>query len=101
MNYRRLAGFPVSAIFFNNLGLDPIIRKIEVLFLLGEYYRRIGEPEKAREYFGLVKISKYKDKDGKVKIGHPYFIGLVQDRENAKKEKASTNRNSGPKIPRQ
>ena len=65
------------------------IKKIEVLYLLGEYYRRIGELEKAKEYFGQVKITKYTDKEGKEQVGHPYFIGIIQERENPKKEESS------------
>lgn len=65
------------------------IKKIEVLFLLGEYNRRLGEFEKAKEYFDQVKTTKYKDKDGKEKIEHPYFIGLIQDIENPKKKESS------------
>jgi hypothetical protein len=54
---------------------------IEVLFLLGEYHRRIGRSGKAKEYFTQVKSTKYKDENGKEKVGHPYFIKLVEDRE--------------------
>ena len=43
----------------NPEGLD----KIEVLYLLGEYHRRLGENEKAEMYFSQVKKEKYKDKD--------------------------------------
>lgn len=57
------------------------IKKIEVLYLLGEYYRRLGEKDKAIEYFAQVKSARYIDKEGKEHIGHPYFISLIQDRE--------------------
>jgi tetratricopeptide (TPR) repeat protein len=67
------------------------IEKIEVLFLLGEYYRRLGELEKAKEYFDQVKKTKYKDEEGEEQVGHPYFIDLIQNRENLKKEESSNN----------
>ncbi len=68
---------------------EPIegIRRIEVLYLLGEYNRRIGQEEKAVKYFNQVKKEKYKDKDGTEKIGHPYFLELVSDREKLFKSK--------------
>ncbi len=65
------------------------IEKIEVLFLLGEYNRRLGDLKKSKKYFSQVKITKYKDKQGKEQVGHPYFIGLIQDIENPKKEESS------------
>ncbi len=55
--------------------------RLEALFLLGEYYRRIGEAAKSNEFFAQVKTAKYKDKDGTVKTGHPYFLELVRERE--------------------
>ena len=57
------------------------VRRIEVLYLLGEYSRRTRQKEKAREYFRRVKLETYEDRDGKEKAGHPYFLELVQDRE--------------------
>lgn len=54
---------------------------IQILFLLGEYYLRTGEAEKSKQYFARVRTAKYKDEDGKERVGHPYFIGLVRDRE--------------------
>ncbi len=64
------------------------IEKIEVLFLLGEYCRRLGDPEKAKKYFSQVKTTKYKDKEGKEQVGNPYFTGLIQDIENPDKEES-------------
>ena len=69
--------------------------RIEALFLLGEYYRRTGETERAKEYFSQTKTAKYKDEDGKERAGHPYFIGLVQDRENPPKEESSNKPGAG------
>jgi tetratricopeptide (TPR) repeat protein len=74
--------------------------RIEVLFLLGEYYRRSGELEKSKQFFEQVKISKYKDKEGQERFGHPYFLSLIQDRENPKKDELSKNieKNKNPPI---
>jgi hypothetical protein len=69
--------------------------RIGVLFLLGEYYRRSGEVEKAKEYFSKVKMAKYKDEHGKERTGHPYFVGLVRDREDVLKEESSKKTDSG------
>lgn len=65
------------------------IAEIESLFLLGEYYRRTGETQKAGKYFAQLKTAKYKDKDGNEQVGHPYFIALVQEREKPRKEESS------------
>ncbi|MCC6486541.1 MAG: hypothetical protein IT364_03510, partial [Candidatus Hydrogenedentes bacterium] len=55
------------------------IDRIEVLFSLGEYYRRTGETAKSKECFALLKMVQYTDEDGKKKAGHPYFVGLVEE----------------------
>jgi tetratricopeptide (TPR) repeat protein len=55
--------------------------RIEALYLLGEYSRRTGNIQKARECFAEVKTAKYKEKDGTEKEGSPYFLELVTDRE--------------------
>jgi hypothetical protein len=62
------------------------VERINVLYLLGEYSRRLGDGAKAKEYFAQVKIAKYKDEDGKEQTGHPYFLKLVEDREALMKE---------------
>lgn len=76
------------------------VERIEVLFLLGEYYRRLGEQEKSKQFFEEVKLAKYKDKEGLEQVGHPYFLGLIQDRENPKKKELSKsiNKNEKPTI---
>jgi hypothetical protein len=55
------------------------IKRLEVLFLLGEYNRRLGNTEKAKAFFAEVKTATYKDEDGTEKTGHPYFLELVKD----------------------
>jgi hypothetical protein len=57
------------------------VERIEVLYLLGEYSRRTGQERAAREYFEQVKTATYKTKKGEEKIGHPFFLELVKDRE--------------------
>lgn len=65
-----------------NLALNPEgLDKLEVLFLLGEYHRRLGDSKRAQEYFAQVKGVRYKDEDGKERSGHPYFVKLVKDRQ--------------------
>jgi tetratricopeptide (TPR) repeat protein len=54
--------------------------KLEVLYLLGEYHRRLGDAKKSEEFFAKVKDVKYKNEEGDEKTGHPYFIELVEDR---------------------
>ncbi len=56
------------------------VNRLEVLYLLGEYYRRLGNRNLAQEYFSKIRDVKYKDEDGKEKVGHPYFVELVEDR---------------------
>ena len=57
------------------------VDRIATLYLLGEYSRRTGRKKEAKDYFEQVRKAKYKDRDGKEKTGHPYFLGLVRDRE--------------------
>lgn len=66
----------------NPKGID----RLKVLYLLGEYHRRLGKTEKANEYFAEVKTVKYRDERGNEQVGHPYFVELVQDRQNLKRE---------------
>jgi hypothetical protein len=52
-----------------------------VLFVLGEYHRRLGHPQVARAYFAAVKRAPYRENNGEVRIGPPYYLGLVAQRE--------------------
>ncbi len=65
------------------------VAKLEVLYLLGEYHRRLGDGEKALGFFAQVKDVKYKDAEGKEQTGHPYFVELVKDRQKLMTERAS------------
>lgn len=67
------------------------MERLEVLFLLGKYHRRLGETKKSKAYFALLKTVKYKDDDGKMKTGHPYFVELVASREHPPKADAAGN----------
>ena len=55
--------------------------RIETLYLLGEYKRRLGKVEEAKEFFDQARSAKYEDQDGNEKTGHPYFLKLLNDRE--------------------
>lgn len=54
--------------------------RISVVYLLGEYNRRLGKTDLAIEFFNKAKEMEYKDEHGTVKKGHPYFIELIDDR---------------------
>jgi uncharacterized protein (DUF2225 family) len=71
------------------------VNRLETLYLLGEYHRRLGEGEKAEVYFSQVKDVKYKDEGGKEQTGHPYFVELVDERLNMKKDKSSNRPDAG------
>ncbi|MFT3767854.1 MAG: DUF2225 domain-containing protein [Minicystis sp.] len=55
------------------------MQRLNVLFLLGEYNRRLGNTDKAKAFFAEVKTATYRDEDGTEKTGHPYFLQLVKD----------------------
>lgn len=57
------------------------VEGIAILFLLGEYYLRLGNVDNAKLYFGLVREQEYKDNSGKIQKGHPYFLEMIKDRE--------------------
>lgn len=63
--------------------------RLDALFLLGEYQRRLGDTAKARKFFEQVKNGKYEDRDGTVKTGPPYLAALIQDREKLMEESAA------------
>ncbi len=67
------------------LAADPKdTERLEVLFLLGEYHRRLGDEEAAQKYFGQVKDVEYLDEEQKPHVGHPYFLKLVEARRGLK-----------------
>ena len=66
------------------------IKRIETLYLLGEYNRRLGNHGKTKAFFADVKTAKYTDEGGKEQVGHPYFLALISDREKQPIEPATT-----------
>ena len=56
------------------------LERIEALYLLGEYNRRLHRYELARGYFARVKSSLYVDDDGTERTGNPYFVALAAER---------------------
>ena len=71
------------------------VAKLEVLYLLGEYHRRLGDCKKAQEFFAQVEDVKYKDEEGKEQTGHPYFVELVKDRQILMTEESSNKPDAG------
>jgi hypothetical protein len=57
------------------------VERMEVLYLLCEYRRRIGQAQASREYFEQVKTATYITRTGEEKTGHTFFLDLVKDRE--------------------
>ena len=57
------------------------VEGIAILFLLGEYYLRLGNVDNAKLYFGLVREQEYEDNFGKIQKGHHYFLKMIKDRE--------------------
>jgi hypothetical protein len=55
--------------------------RIVTLYLLGEYHRRLGNPNDSRNYFDQVKSATYQDGEGKTLVGPPYFVKLIEERE--------------------
>jgi hypothetical protein len=61
-------------------GLEDFPR-IGVLYLLGEYNRRLGKTDIARSYFDQAKSAPYKTPEGQTLTGPPYFVKLIEERE--------------------
>ena len=59
--------------------------RIRVLFLLGEYHRRLGDEQQSRRHFHQAKAAKYTDDDGVERTGHPYFLELINDKNSPSK----------------
>jgi hypothetical protein len=68
------------------------IDRIEVLYLLGEYHRRIWKTGKAKDYFSQVKSVRYRDREGIEQVENPYFMNLVQHRVNLMKNETRKRR---------
>ncbi len=59
------------------------VARIRVLFLLGEYHRRVGDKQESQRYFRQAKAAEYTDEDGVERAGHPYFLKLIKDKESS------------------
>lgn len=55
--------------------------RMQRIYVIGEYHRRLGRPDIARERFAEVRSFKWKDKEGNDRVGAPYFDEIVADRE--------------------
>lgn len=55
--------------------------RIATLYLLGEYHRRLGNPDDSRNYFDQVRSAPYQDREGNTLVGPPYFVELIEERE--------------------
>ena len=56
-------------------------RRIAVLYLLGEYNRRLGSLDASHSYFDQVRSAPYKNREGETRVGAPYFMELIEERE--------------------
>ncbi len=78
------------ALLERHLASNPTgLARIETLYLQGEYHRRMGDLEKAREFFAQAKTAEYEAEDKTKKTGHPYFLKLIQAREELMSGKAA------------
>jgi len=55
--------------------------RIALLYLLGEYNRRLGNLDASHSYFDQAKSATYKDDEGQTLVGAPYFVKLIEERE--------------------
>jgi hypothetical protein len=55
--------------------------RLPVLYLLGEYHRRLGNAALAKEFFGEARAVTFKDEDGEERVGSEYFNDLMDERE--------------------
>ena len=64
--------------------------RLEILFLLGEYNRRLGNLNTAQDYFNRVKVTTFVDQNGEEQVGDQYLNRLVEECQNPNKIPAST-----------
>jgi tetratricopeptide (TPR) repeat protein len=72
-------------------GAQQDLARIAVLYLLGEYHRRLGEADAARNYFDQAISSPYKTGEGETLTGAPYFVALIAEREALSAKKPQLN----------
>lgn len=78
MTYRRKA-LPILERLAESL--PPGVDRIQHLFLAGEYHRRLGNTDRAMEYFARARTVEWTDDDGERQVGHEYFNELIAERE--------------------
>lgn len=55
--------------------------RLPVLYLLGEYHRRLGHEVLARDFFDQARAVTYTDEEGIQRVGSEYFNELMRERE--------------------
>jgi hypothetical protein len=55
--------------------------RLPVLYLLGEYHRRLGDAALARDFFDQARAVTYTDEEGVEHVGSEYFNQLIEERE--------------------
>lgn len=62
------------------LRADPNgFERIQVLYLLGEYSRRLGDKSNSKDFFKQAESATYQDEEGRLQQGHPYTNSLIQE----------------------
>jgi tetratricopeptide (TPR) repeat protein len=61
-------------------GLDPGFELIQLYFVIGDYHRRLGQIDIAKEYFSKARTVEWKDKDGDTNVGSEYINALIDER---------------------
>ncbi len=60
--------------------LDPGFELVQVYFVIGDYHRRFGEVDTAKEYFSKARAVEWKDEDGNTQVGSDYTNKLIDER---------------------
>jgi hypothetical protein len=63
--------------------------RLPVLYLLGEYHRRLGDAVLARDFFDQARAVTYRDEEGVEHVGSEYFNQLIEEREALGMDEAS------------
>lgn len=61
--------------------LEPGEYFIQLHYVLGDYSRQLGKPEKAREYFQKARSIKWTDEEGNEQVGSEYINEIILERE--------------------
>ena len=60
--------------------LDPGFELIQAYFVIGDYHRRFGDFDKAREYFSKARVVEWEDEEGNAHVGSEYISELIDER---------------------